>query len=120
MEIKEMVCINCPLGCPLTVKKDEKGNVSVTGNTCKRGEEYGRSEVTNPVRMVTTTLPIKGEQDVVISVKTEFPIPKNKIRECMDAVRNLEVEMPIKIGDVLLKNVAGTGISIVATANYGR
>ena len=120
MEIREMVCINCPLGCHLTVRKDKDGSVSVSGNTCPRGEAYGRSEVTNPVRMVTTTVPVKGKKNAVVSVKTKAPVPKNKIMECMKELKNFEVEAPVEIGDVLLKNVAGTGISIVATANYGR
>lgn len=118
MEKREMVCINCPLGCMLTVEKAEDGSVSVTGNTCIRGEQYGRTELTDPRRTLTSSVRIRGIANQVLPVKTASQIPKGKIMECMKALKEAEALPPVKIGDVILKNVAGTGIDIIATKSY--
>lgn len=115
METREMVCINCPLGCMLTVTRENDGSVTVTGNTCPRGEVYGRTELTDPRRTVTTTVRIEGRTNAVVSVKTAEPIPKDKIEACIAALKNVEVSTPVSIGEVILENVADTGIDIVAT-----
>ena len=117
MEIIKLTCINCPLGCPLEVTMDGGEVVSVKGNTCPRGEAYGRKEVTNPTRIVTSTVPVKNSAACRVSVKTKVDIPKDKIFACMEEIKKLNVTAPVKIGDVLLKNVAGTGVDIVATRN---
>lgn len=117
METKEMVCINCPLGCMLTVTRGEDGEVSVAGNTCPRGEAYGRTELTDPRRIVTSTVRIKGRKDQAVSVKTAQAIPKGKIMECMTELKAVEVVPPVCVGDVILENVAGTGVAVVATRN---
>lgn len=113
--VREMICINCPLGCMLTVKKNADGTVLVTGNTCPKGEEYGRVEMTSPKRVVTSTVRILGKKDNVLSVKTKEAIPKEKIQECIRAVKELEVVLPVRMGDVILADVAGTGVDVVAT-----
>lgn len=110
-----MVCINCPLGCMLTVTKENDGTVTVTGNTCPRGEAYGRTELTDPRRIVTSTVPIREEENRVVSVKTRDPIPKGKIQECINALKEIKAVLPVHIGDVLLENVADTGVAIIAT-----
>ncbi len=119
METREMVCINCPLGCMLTVTKENDGSVTVTGNTCPRGEIYGRNEMTDPKRVVTSTVRIKGQDNQVIPVKTKEPIPKGKIWECIEELKQVDVSAPIDIGDVIVENVAGTGVSVVATKAFG-
>lgn len=119
METREMVCINCPLGCMLTVTKENDGTVTVTGNTCPRGATYGKTELTDPRRTVTSTVRIKGQKNAVVSVKTAAPIPKGKISECMEALKNVEVSEPVTIGQVILENVADTGVAIIATKNVG-
>ncbi len=113
--VREMVCINCPLGCVLTVTGSKGGTVSVTGNTCPKGAEYGQREVTDPRRIVTSTVRIAGQKDKVISVKTKEAIPKDKIQECIEAIKDVEAVPPIRIGDVILKDAAGTGVDIIAT-----
>ena len=113
--VREMVCINCPLGCTLTVGKGEDGTVKVTGNTCPKGAEYGVREVTDPRRIVTSTVRIAGQGTRVLSVKTREAIPKDKIQECIQAIKDVEAVPPVQIGDVILKDAAGTGIDIVAT-----
>lgn len=110
--IKNLTCIVCPLGCSLEVELDGKNVVSVSGNTCKRGEGYAISEFTNPVRNISSTIVTdKG----LVAVKTDKPIPKEKIFECMEAINKARVQTPVKIGDILIKDVCGC--NIVAAAN---
>lgn len=116
METREMICIGCPLGCNLTVKIDGD-NITVTGNTCPNGEKYAKNEVTNPTRIVTSTIKVLDGVGERVSCKTNNAIPKGKIFECMDEIRKTKVNAPIKIGDILIKDVAGTGIDIIATKN---
>ena len=117
MERRELICIGCPLGCSLTVSMEGAEVVSVTGNTCKRGDVYARKEVTNPTRIVTSTVRVTGGSEAMVSVKTKEDIPKGKIFECVKALKSVEVPAPVHIGDVLVKDVAGTGVDIVATKN---
>ena len=117
MEIRNLTCIGCPMGCPLTVKLEDTEVINIEGNTCKRGAVYGKKEVTNPTRIVTTTVRVSGGAVTVVSVKTKEDIPKGKIFDCVDALRDVCVEAPVQIGDVILENVAGTGVDIVATGN---
>ena len=119
MEKKEMICINCPLGCVLTVERKESGEVTVSGNTCPRGAEYGRTEATAPKRVLTSTVRIRGERGRVVPVKTAAPVPKEKIGACMEALKEAEVELPVQIGDVVMKDVAGTGVGVVVTKGIG-
>lgn len=114
METKEMTCINCPMGCQLTVTIDGD-KIQVSGNTCPRGEAYAKDEVTNPTRIVTSTIQVSNGQRV--SCKTERAIPKGKIFDVMDEIRKAKANAPISIGDPLIKNVCDTGIDIVATKN---
>lgn len=120
MEIRNLTCISCPMGCPITVEMDGDEVVSVTGNTCKRGDVYARKEVTNPTRIVTSTVRVIGGKADMVSVKTKEDIPKGKIFDCVKALKGVEVEAPVKIGDVIVPDVAGTGIDIVATKNVAR
>lgn len=116
MAIIQLTCISCPLGCPLKVETDEKGAVvQVTGNTCKRGEIYGRKEVTAPERTVTSTVKVEGGSAPLVSVRTKGDIPKEKIFDCMAAIRAAKVNAPVHIGDVVIPNVCGTGVDVVAT-----
>ena len=116
MEIRELICIGCPLGCPLRVELNDAGEVlSVSGNTCKRGEEYGRREVTAPTRTVTSTVRVLGGNAPVVPVRTAADIPKDKIFDCMEAIRKAEIAAPVKLGDAVIENVAGTGVSVVTT-----
>ena len=117
MEKVNLVCIGCPLGCPLTVEMDGKEVVSVSGHTCKNGEKYARKELTNPTRIVTSTVRVVGGTLGMVSVKTSSDIPKGKIFECVRALKDVELVAPVKIGDVVVENVAGTGVNIIATKN---
>lgn len=117
MEKRELICIGCPLGCRITVSMENGEVVDVTGNTCKRGEAYAIKEVTAPARTVTSTVIVKGGTLRMVSVKTQTDIPKEKIQDCMAALKGVCVEAPVHIGQVIVENVAGTGVNVVATKN---
>ena len=117
MEERKLTCIGCPMGCPLTVVMNGEEVVSVTGNTCKRGDVYARKEVTNPTRIVTSTVKVSGGALAMVSVKTKTDIPKGKIFDCVRALKTVCVKAPVHIGDVILENVADTGVDIIATKN---
>lgn len=120
METRNLICINCPLGCSLSVTLENNQILSVSGNTCPRGEDYARKELTNPTRIVTSTVRVAGGHLPVVSVKTASDIPKEKISEVMKAICQLTVSAPVQIGDVLLENAANTGVPIIATKNIRR
>ena len=116
MEKRELICIGCPLGCPLTVTINGE-DITVEGNTCKRGDTYAKKEVTNPTRIVTSSVKIMNGELERVSVKTASDIPKGKIFDIMDEIRNTVVEAPIAIGDIIITDCAGTGVDVVATKN---
>ena len=109
MSTRELTCIGCPLGCAITVTMDGSTVTAVTGNTCPRGDAYARKEVTNPTRIVTSTVRVNGGIYPMANVKTASDIPKGRIFDCVNA--------PLKIGDVVLSDVAGTGVDIIAARN---
>lgn len=115
--IRELTCIGCPLGCSITVTMNNTDVVSVTGNTCPRGDAYARKEVTNPTRIVTSTVRVQGGVSPMVNVKTASDIPKSKIFDCANALRDVVITAPVKIGDVVLSDVAGTGVDVVAAKN---
>ena len=117
MSTVNLICIGCPLGCPLTVEMEGNEVKSVAGNTCPRGDAYAKKELTNPTRIVTSTVRVAGGKLAMVSVKTESDIPKGKIFDCVKALKDVEVNAPVKIGDVIVENVAGTGVNVIATKN---
>ena len=110
---RELTCIVCPQGCNIKVEIEEGKPTKIEGNTCKRGYDYAYSEVTNPVRTLTTT--IKLENGEMLSVKTDKPIPKGLIFKCMEEINKIKVKAPIKLGEILLENILNTGSNIIAT-----
>ena len=115
MEQRNIICIGCPLGCQITVETINNEIFSINGNTCKRGEDYARKEIVSPARIVTSTVKVSGGKVPVVSVKTKSDIPKSKIFDCVKALKEVIVQAPVKIGDVILSNVADTGVDVVAT-----
>lgn len=120
MNAKNLTCINCPLGCALTVETEGDQVIRVSGNTCKRGEIYARKEVTDPTRIVTTTVKVLNGAAAVVSVKTKGDIPKGKIFDCVRALKSVQVEAPVHIGDVIAADIADTGVDVAATKNVER
>ena len=116
MRDQNLTWIGCPLGCSFCVSFSNNGEVSkITGNTCKKGEEYARKEVTNPSRVVTSIVKINNGDVNMVSVKTAEDIPKGKIFDCMEALKKVTVTAPVQIGEVIIKNVCGTGVDVIAT-----
>ncbi len=115
MEKRELTCIGCPLGCSITVSMENGEILEVTGNTCKRGDIYARKEVTNPTRIVTSTVQVSGGVAPTVSCKTKEDIPKGKIFDVTAALKGVCVKAPVAIGDVVYANVADTGVDMVAT-----
>ncbi len=117
MENKELVCIVCPRGCRLTLIPDEtsKGGYKVIGSGCNRGVDYGIKELTNPTRVLTSTVKIKGAAMRRLPVRTKGDIPKGKVFECMELLNHIEVCAPIKVGDIIVKNILDTGVDLIAS-----
>ena len=120
MEVKNLTCINCPMGCALTVELEGNKIISVSGNTCKRGEIYAHKEVTDPARIVTSTVKVVNGISAMVSVKTKEDVPKEKIFDCVKALKNIHVEAPVHIGDLIAANIADTGVDVIATKNVER
>ena len=108
-----LICITCPKGCHLTV--DEENDYKVTGTGCPRGAEYGRNELLHPVRVITSTVRIDGAAVARLPVKTDRPLPKEKMFDCMQLINGLSAKSPVKVGQVLASNILGTDVNIVAT-----
>ena len=115
--MKELICINCPLGCHLTIDDSDINNIIVTGNSCPRGKKYGIDEVTNPKRMVTSSVKVKGGSQDVVSVKTKEAIPKKLIFDLLEELKNVTLKAPVKIGDIVIKDALSTGVDVVVTKN---
>ncbi len=111
--MKEFTCIICPRGCLLHIDDE----MNVTGNTCPRGKQYAISELTNPVRTITSSVRVKNREDLLVSVKTSGSIPKGKIFDVMAEINKLSVNAPTKIGDVVAKDILGLGVDILVTKN---
>lgn len=115
VETKQFNCIMCPLGCLLTVTLEDGQVTKVTGNTCPRGEKYARQEMTNPQRMLTSTVRIEGGELPLLPVVSKTTLPKGKILDCATALRSVDINAPIKAGDVVVPNILGLGVDIIAS-----
>ena len=112
---REIICTNCPRGCHVTVELNGEEIVKITGNTCARGERYARNEITDPKRTVTTTVALSDGS--VLPVKSDGPLSKKYIAQYLEAIHEIRAERPVLIGDVLLEDIDGQGVNIVATQN---
>lgn len=111
---RNLTCIICPRGCALTAEIDGD-TVKVTGNACPKGERYAIDEITHPTRTVTSTVRIKNRINTMVSVKTATPIPKEKIFEVMELIRNAQIDAPVSIGDIIIPDIYGTDIIATKT-----
>lgn len=119
-ETKDLTCICCPMGCQIQVTLEDNTVTNVTGNTCKRGEDYARKEVTHPTRIVTSTVRVNGGDIAMVSVKTESDIPKECIMDIMNCINKTQIDAPVNIGDTIITNVANTGVDIIATKSVAK
>jgi len=111
--MKQLTCIVCPRGCRLQV--DEENNYKVTGNHCPRGAEYGANELRHPTRVLATTVAISGAAHNRLPVKTSAPIGKELLFKAMDVIHGAQVQAPVHVGQVIVADILGTGIDVVAT-----
>lgn len=116
---REFTCIVCPVGCHLTVTREDD-QYKVTGNTCKRGENYAQQEMIAPKRNIASTIRVEDGFLKLVPVKTDKQIPKELIFDVMKEINQHKVKAPIKVGDILIEDVLGTGANIVATRNIGK
>lgn len=117
MDIKDLICIGCPLGCALIVELNGNDVIRVTGHTCKIGENYGKKECTNPTRVLTSSVLVSGSTSKMLPVKTDGDIPKGMIQDCINVLTNVIIKAPIHIGDIIIENILNTGINIISTKN---
>ncbi len=114
--ITHYLCIECPLGCRLEVEEDLDGNVvEVRGHSCKKGKIFARREHTDPRRMVTTTVTVRGGRWARLPVRTTAAVPKDRVREVVTVLRSVSVDSPVTMGDVIVADIAGTGVDVVAS-----
>ncbi len=114
---REIICVICPNSCRLTVWHDKAGEIHVKGNQCPRGLPYGKSEYTNPVRMLITTMRVEGGLLPIIPVRSVQPIPKEHLLRSIKVVNDVVCHAPVKMGDVVVKNILGTGVDVIASRN---
>ncbi|MBD3188862.1 DUF1667 domain-containing protein [Candidatus Bathyarchaeota archaeon] len=119
MEEKEITCIVCPTGCSIHVKRLEDGTLSIEGNQCKRGYDYAETEFIEPKRILATTIRIEMAKVPLVPVRTDEPVPKEKLDEILDFLANIKVKAPVNCGDVLVEHVLGLDANIIATRTLG-
>ena len=112
--IKEFVCIVCPVSCNLKVE-ELSGEITVSGNQCKRGMNFGKNEFTNPMRMLTTTMKIVNGTVHRLPVISSGEVPKEKLKSFVKDLYKIEIHAPITRGDIIVENIGGTGVDIIAT-----
>lgn len=115
VETRVMNCIMCPMGCELTVTIENGAVTSVTGNTCPRGPKYANDEVTAPKRMLTTTVAIDGGALPLLPVVSATVLPKERVLDCARYLRGVKLQAPVKTGDVVVENILGLGVNIIAS-----
>ena len=116
-ETTKIICITCPMGCTLEVTHDGDTITKVDGEQCKRGKEYAQAELTDPRRMVTSTVRVKGGVHPLVPVYTAAPIPKPRIFELLAALRKVELQAPVEVGQKVLPNALDTGVDVLASRN---
>jgi len=114
-ETTKMICITCPMGCTLMVTHEGKTITKVDGNQCKKGLEYAANELTDPRRMVTSTVKVQGGVHPLVPVYTAAPIPKPLVFDLLQELRKIELKAPVQGGQVILENALGTGVNVVAS-----
>ena len=117
VEKKHFTCIVCPIGCEIDVELQNGNVVSIEGSKCEKGKEFVLQELEEAMRILTTTVPIKGAKWAMLPVRTDKPIPKRLLSRVIEQLADIELQAPVKMYHVILKNAAGTDANIVATRN---
>lgn len=118
--IKKLTCIVCPRGCALSVTQASNGSIqSIEGFSCPRGKTYAQAEVTNPVRMLCSSVALYGSRYArVLPVKTQTSIPKDSVLKAVQELAQVKMNIPVHTGDVVYKDIAHTGINVIATKTF--
>ncbi len=119
-ENKHFTCVICPIGCEIDVQLEDGNVVSTEGNKCAKSEEFVLQELKEPMRILTTTIRIRGAKWAMLPVRTDEPIPKRLLFRVIKELANIEMQAPVKVSDVIIGDIAGTGANIVATRNMKR
>lgn len=121
MKTREIVCIVCPNGCRMNVSIDEQNRVTqVTNALCRNGRAYAENEIQSPMRSLTSTIKVTGGTFPLVSVRSDKPIPKEKIREAVERLRALELSAPVEFHQVVVTDILGTGANIITTKQIGK
>ncbi len=115
-EKRTMTCILCPVGCEITAQTQDGEIKSISGNSCKRGEKYAQTEIKDPRRTLTTTVRVGGGNLPLVSVKSADALPKGKLLDSMKVIAKVTAKAPVSIGDVIVPDILGTGIDMIATS----
>jgi CxxC motif-containing protein len=117
---KNLTCIECPLGCSLAIDVENGKVITVSGNKCPKGETYARSEIENPMRVLTSCVLAEGLEVKMVPVRTDKPIPKSRILDAMVEIKKARVTRAVTVGDVITENIFGSGANVIATRQAGR
>jgi len=123
MSTREFTCVVCPNGCTIVADVDDDETPVVTrvqGNICKRGEDWARQEVENPMRTIASSVPVRGGDFLLASVRTNRPVPLNKVLRIMEEIKKVTLSAPVRIGDVIIRNPAACDTEVIATRSVGR
>ena len=120
IERKHFTCVTCPIGCEIDVELKDTDVVSIEGSKCAKGKEFVLQELEEPMRILTTTVRMKGAKWAMLPVRSDEPIPKRLFFQVIKELANIELQAPVKISDVIVGDIAGTGANIVATRNMKR
>ena len=114
-EKREFVCISCPIGCRLEAEQIEDGSFTVTGNQCPKGEDYAREEINTPKRIVTTTVVLEGAQRLRVPVRTDLPLPVEKIQALLYRLHGMSLKGPVSRGNIVVEDFERTGVNVIAS-----
>ena len=120
VEKRHFTCVICPIGCEIDVELQDSDVASMIGDKCVKGKEFVLQELEEPMRILTTTILIKGAKWAMLPVRTDKPIPKRLLFNVIKELANIELQAPVKISDVIIRDTAGTGANVVATRNMRR
>jgi len=115
VEKTNMICINCPVGCEMTVTHDGPEVIEIEGNTCRQGIDYVKQELSNPTRTVLTTVRVRNGRHPLVPVRSKSPVPKKTIFPILEKLRDVELEAPVEIHTVVIEDAMDTGVNIVTS-----
>ncbi len=116
---RELICISCPIGCELTVVRNNDGTHSVHGNQCPKGEDYAREEINSPKRIVTTTVALESNVRLRVPVRTNKPLPVKQIQGILEELHSMKLKIPVRRGDPVLRDFQGTRVDVIASLSVG-